>query len=58
MTQKLASLMVDRETANLVHTYCVFHDVKMQDFVSQALREKLGDFEARLKQLRFHENRK
>lgn len=45
--------MVDRETANLVHTYCVFHDLKMQDFVQQVIREKLGEFEERLKRLRF-----
>ncbi len=44
--------MVDRETANLVHTYCVFRGLKMQDMVHGTLREKLKPFEETLNEIK------
>jgi len=49
---KLTTLTVDKETANLVHSYCVFNEIKMQDFVENTLQRELQQFKQALEQLR------
>jgi len=51
MTQ-LTTLNVDKETAKLVHTYCLFYDLKMTDFVKEVMEERLKGFKERLDELK------
>jgi len=54
MTQRntnLTTIEINKEVANLVHTYCVFNNLKMKDFVSQILEEQLKEFKERIKEM-------
>jgi len=51
-SSELTTITVNKEIAKLLHTYCVFHDLKVSDFVTQLIEEKLSSFKERLKELR------
>jgi len=49
---KLTSVKAKKDVAEQVRVYCFLHRIKMSDFTSAALEEKLGDFKRRLEELR------
>jgi len=51
MKKQLTTLAVDKKIANLIHKYCVFHNLKMQDFMEELIIEKLKPFEEQLNKI-------
>jgi len=49
--EELSTLDVRKDIVSLVRTYCVFNNMKMKDFVSDALEDYLKDFKERLQKM-------
>ena len=47
----LTTIEIRKDVANLVHSYCVFNNLKMRDFVTQVLEEHLTEFKVQLKEM-------
>ena len=54
MTQRnpsLTTIEIRKDIAHLAHTYCVFNDLKMKDFVSEILENHLKEFNEKLEEI-------
>ncbi|MBS3148335.1 hypothetical protein J4219_05600 [Candidatus Woesearchaeota archaeon] len=49
---KCVNIKVSRDVALLLKTYCVINNRQMSDFTTEVLKEKLSEFNERLKRLR------
>lgn len=44
---------VDNEVAGLIHFYCALHNIKVNEFVTQVLSERLSEFKEKVEAIRF-----
>ncbi len=52
MKGKLSNIKVPKDTADMVHIYCIFNDKTMTEFATHTLENELSAFRERLRVLR------
>jgi len=50
-TEETTTVHIRKDVAHIAHTYCVFNQINMQDFVSEVLENHLKEFKKRLEKM-------
>ena len=44
---------IDQDVASLIYFYCALNNLKVNEFVTQVLSERLNDFKEKVEQMKF-----